>query len=334
MPQDPDWFVIALPTHLTWGAHPAFWRAVLVEDCRKSTPAAFTGRNLLRPFQALHTQHGVVLDQIMMLVDVPRERVIIAAFPSFIGPTVGNSTRSLSDMPHLGLSDGTSEAIDEPIPDIGQQIRYLASSTESEILAGFGLRMLSIKAEDGSPWRIVLQEFDASPSEVLSSDGDSLTQLGAAKVENVVRGAVTAAASWLPNTHTGTSAPVQVQVKVEHQIASPRLHEPLTQRPHPKSAVGSHPIQSRTQVEIHGSSQSGFATNPIVRAFWNGDFVGELKSIGGRFVFDIQSAGTLRLKSRFRTASVDIVSAGSVIYLGWDRTWGRLIADRNPYPGK
>lgn len=100
------------------------------------------------------------------------------------------------------------------------------------------------------------------------------------------------------------------------------------------------PSSPTSRVEIQGSTQLGFGNNPTVKVFWNGRQVGAMKSIGGKFAFDIEGGGDLLLKASFRTARLRVASPktskgrGGVarVYLAWDRTSGKLIASGRPIP--
>jgi hypothetical protein len=327
-----EWFQASLPAHLTWGGDPAFWRSAIIAESRKSNPAAFIGRNLMRSFGVLHTQRGVILDLIMMLVDVQNERAVIAAFPSFVGPTVGAGIPMPSDEQLAVLRNGGRvETADMRTVGGDPQARGLAAASESHTLAECGLRGLSIKGPVGDTWKVVVHEFDGRPEDLLNADGHTLTPLGVMKIENLARGAVTAAASWVPTIGPAQTSALQVRVDGTSPTTGPSLSQSLAPATAPTSAryIGEH--RTRAVVEVHGSSQNGFANNPMVKVFWNGSIVGELKSLGGHLEFNIESAGELRLKSGFRSTTVQINSDGSAIYLRWDRTWGRLIASSDPY---
>lgn len=68
-----------------------YWRNVLVDECRKRDPRAFTGKNKLR--YATHLNLGPatpgvsLLNGVMLLVDTSREKVVLAAFPAWTQPT-------------------------------------------------------------------------------------------------------------------------------------------------------------------------------------------------------------------------------------------------------
>lgn len=92
----------------------------------------------------------------------------------------------------------------------------------------------------------------------------------------------------------------------------------------------SHRPRTRATVEIVGSTQTGFLNYPAVKVYWNDKEIGRVPH-GGTFDFEIEADGEVRLKYSFRSARVAVkVSDPTKIYLGWDRTWGRLIASRNP----
>lgn len=332
MSESPRWFQVGLPAHLTWGANPMFWRSAIVAESRRNEPSAFLGRNLMRPFRALHTQVGVALDLVLMLVDVPAERVTIAAFPSFLGPTVGAGHPVPNGEQLLAMRNG------DPVPGqvkvIGgdPEARAAAAVAEDRVLNEFGLRTLELAGPQGDSWRVVVHEFDARADEVLNPDGHSLTQFGAEKLENLVRGTVSAASHWLLADVSAADA-LQVHVDPISPAAGPRLEESLAGESTGRSSASA-PVQTQqAQILIRGSSQTGFVSNPTVKAYWNGALVGELKSLGGHLVFAIDKAGDLRLKCGLRSANIRVESTGGTVYLGWDRTWGRLVATRSPYMG-
>ena len=207
--ENPIWFQVDLPAAMTWSNDPVFWRGVIVAECRKSDPSAFTGRNLLSSFVALHSVEGVVLDLILMLIDVPRERIAIAAFPSFIGPTIGSG---LAD-PTIGDDPSAQEA---------------AAAAETRELERYGLSSLSVVGTDGSNWRVVFDVFDARPEGALGPDGHTLTRLGTDKVAGLVEGTVLAASSWLPRYVEGPPSLVHVRIEHRSPATGPTLRQSLT----------------------------------------------------------------------------------------------------------
>ena len=107
--------------------------------------------------------------------------------------------------------------------------------------------------------------------------------------------------------------------------ATPTAGEPATG----SASAGTPRAQAR--VDIHGSTQTGFATNPTLKVYWNGRQVGSLKSVGGCFACDIEADGELRLKWAFRSAVVQVKASGiTTIYLQWDRFSGKLITSHQP----
>jgi hypothetical protein len=86
---------------------------------------------------------------------------------------------------------------------------------------------------------------------------------------------------------------------------------------------------SKSQVEILGSTQSGFINMPTIKVFWNGKHVGRVEH-GGRFTFDIETEGEVRFKYLFRSASLRIKPGSRTrVQLSWDRASGKLIAARS-----
>lgn len=73
-----------------WGTG---WRQLLVDELRKTDPEAFTGPNKLRfAFQG-PTEHTAPLgasltfeNGVMVLSDTPRDKIVLAAFPMWMGP--------------------------------------------------------------------------------------------------------------------------------------------------------------------------------------------------------------------------------------------------------
>jgi hypothetical protein len=211
------------------------------------------------------------------------------------------------------------------------EARGAAAAAENRILDQFGLRQVPLIGPDQSKWRVVLSDFAARADEVLGPDGHTLTASGIAHVEHLVRGTLSAASSWLLPRSGEESIPLEILVDPASPASGPSLKESLETGSPPQGSVAGQ--TARPRVEIHGSRQGGFATNPTVKAFWNGQPVGELKSLGGHLTFDIASGGELRLKSGLRSATVQVGSLGGHVHLGWDRMWGRLIAGSEPYAG-
>ncbi|MBB1496151.1 ankyrin repeat domain-containing protein [Propioniciclava sp. MC1595] len=112
------------------------------------------------------------------------------------------------------------------------------------------------------------------------------------------------------------------------QKREPAKHQPTAQ-PH---NVLQQPSGSRatTTVEVIGSTQTGFINKPTIKVYWNGTEIGRVEH-GGRLHFDIDSDGEVRFRYAFRSAKTQVTLAGATkIYLGWDRTWGRLVASSDP----
>lgn len=72
-----------------WGT---YWRNALVSEIRKKDPLAFSGPNKFRfayqgPTDPLSTVHITFQNGVLALVDGPRDAVVLAAFPMWLGPT-------------------------------------------------------------------------------------------------------------------------------------------------------------------------------------------------------------------------------------------------------
>lgn len=135
-----------------------------------------------------------------------------------------------------------------------------------------------------------------------------------------------------PHARAQWTAPQQQQATpttASRPTIPPTVSPPVSDRP-------VRPTGSRTpratrmgwrRIDIVGSNQTEFVTNPTVKVIWNGRKIGTLKSFGGRFAFRIQSGGELRLKSGWRSTSVALTaSRNTTVRLEWDRKWGKLVA--------
>ncbi|MGV9195291.1 CFI-box-CTERM domain-containing protein [Microbacterium sp. MC2] len=272
----PEWYQVGLPDHLTWHSNAPFWRSAVIAESRKTEPSAFAGRNLLRVFQPLHTQYGVVLDLILVLIDVPRERVLLAAFPGFLGMTTGAGIPMPTEEQREAMRRGEKvSASDVPILGGDKGLRAAAAAAEQRIAAESGVRQVGILGPDGDRWSVYLQELPARAPDFLEADGHTLTQQGAQRVERFVRGVVTAAREWVPEGDGSRRGDVVVQVKHASPVTGPTLKESLAPSESPAQAPKSGGCYVATAV--YGSYD---APEVWVLRRWRDDKL--LKSVGGR----------------------------------------------------
>jgi len=238
----PDWYQVGLPAHLSWHGNAQFWRSAVITESRKNDQSAFTGRNLLRVFQPLHTQYGVALDLILVLLDVPRERVLLAAFPSYLGSTTGAGIPMPTMEQHDAMRRGESvRAGDVPVIGGDENLRNEAAAAEQRIAAENDIHQQSIFGPDGAKWSVYLQEFSLRPSGLLEADGHTLTIDGARRVERFVRGVVMAAREWVPANDESRRGEVEVSVQRASPVTGPSLREslaPSEQTPQPATKSG------------------------------------------------------------------------------------------------
>jgi hypothetical protein len=84
------------------------------------------------------------------------------------------------------------------------------------------------------------------------------------------------------------------------------------------------PLGVTTKVAVRGYREL-FAINPNVKIFWGGIAVGEVGR-EGRFEFERHGGGTLKFKSSFRSANIEVpAGANVVVQLAWDRILGKLL---------
>jgi len=224
----PEWYQVGLPAHLTWQGNAQFWRSAVIAEARKSDASAFAGRNLLRVFQALHTQKGVALDLILTLIDVPRNRVLLAAFPSFLGSTTGAGIPMPTDEQMAAMRRGEEVPASEvPIVGGNAKAREAAAAAEQRIAAENGLTQRGIPGPDGAKWSVYLQGFSMPAPEFLEADGHTLTASGAQRMERFVRGVVTAAREWVPSTDGAHRGDVVIQIQRKSPVTGLPLRESL-----------------------------------------------------------------------------------------------------------
>lgn len=225
----PDWYSVRLPREATWMSHPEFCRSAIVTEARKFDSSAFAGRNLMRVFDARHTQRDVVLEPVIVLVDVPRERVVLAAFPSVLGLTIGNGIPMPTDEQYAVLRRRETIAEVRRI-GVDEELRHAAASAEQRVANENGIRRISVdgpNGPDGGKWGMYLQQISARPSDFLEADGHTLTQSGAHRVALFVRGVVLALREWIPDRDGTQRGELDVEVTKTSPIAGPSLEESL-----------------------------------------------------------------------------------------------------------
>jgi hypothetical protein len=117
----------------------------------------------------------------MVMADAVLNEVTLVLFPSFLGATIGNDSRS------IGLADTPAEAAE----------RDKANEAEQAAARRAGLTIESIPGPDGASWRVFLKSDAMSASELLAPDGNTLTPTGHQRVESFVREVLTAVGQWV-----------------------------------------------------------------------------------------------------------------------------------------
>lgn len=241
----PEWFQVGLPPHMTWQGNAPFWRSAVVAEARRSAPDAFTGRNLMRVFGVLHTQQGVVLDLIMVIVDVPRQRVLLAAFPSFLGGTVGAGFPMPTAEQHERMRRGERlEHGEVAVVGGDESARNSAAAAEERIAVEYGLRHLAIPGPDGDKWKVFIQEVTSQAGEFLEPDGHTLSPAGTTQVERFVRGVVLASREWVPTSDSSGHADLEIQVQRVSPVTGPSLQESLAPNSASSAPTSSTPARS------------------------------------------------------------------------------------------
>ncbi|WP_240423919.1 TM2 domain-containing protein [Microbacterium halotolerans] len=234
----PKWFSVRLPGVSSWTAHSEYWRSAIVDEARKFDSSAFTGRNLMRVFNALHTQRGVVLEPVMVLIDVPRERVVLAAFPGFFGDTIGNGV----PVPTLEQNAAGENVHGVQFVGADDNLRNAAAAAERRVADENNLHSLRIEGPDDRKWNVYLKQLSAQPSDFLEADGHTLTQSGAHRMAVFVRGVVLACREWLREQSRTELSALDVQVTKSSPTKGPILQESLapagTKSPQPTPPGG------------------------------------------------------------------------------------------------
>ena len=215
---------------------------------------------------------------------------------------------------------------------------YSALTIAAQLGSPVGRRPSNIPASDFTKIVVALLRAGASPRPMyetglmLSQDTqiaplDQVSRLVASDdYWSIIYVAPHARAQWMAPSQQASPA----------TASRPAIHPPVSQ---PGSRLPAPQTGSRapgatstewSSVEIFGSNQTGFATNPTVKVIWNGRSIGTLKSLGGRFAFKIQSGGELRLKAGWRSTTVALTAGDTRVRLEWDRTWGKLVATTEP----
>ena len=158
-----------------------YWRNVLVDECRKRDPRAFTGKNKLR--YAMHLNLGsatpgvYLTNGVMLLVDTSREKVVLAAFPAWTDPTrLARTDAEREDLDARGESAAKANNVEiKELPGLtgGNEIVYMRelAVAEADFLVGDGYGTFTAAGEE----QISLfgQAVLAAASAFLDDDGDS-----------------------------------------------------------------------------------------------------------------------------------------------------------------
>lgn len=131
-----------------------------------------------------------------------------------------------------------------------------------------------------------------------------------------------------PSDTTVAPPPPSPPSQITTAVTDPGLRQTLTVASEDGTNISSErnedSSQGLTEVSIRGYREV-FAMNPRVKVFWNEATVGEVGR-DGSFQFMRRGNGTLKFKSSFRSAAIDVPSgANVVVQLAWDRISGKLI---------
>lgn len=307
----PNWFEVGFSPKFAWWSEPNYWAKKLIANYQQRDAAAYAYPVGMEAYKIRHTLLGVVLDSVMVLIDRNRGPALVVAFPAFIGSTVGAPL-------YVGQA-GKPEAKEK------------AAEAERQMMKRAGLDDFALIGPDESKWKVVAQELSLSEaSELFDRDGRTLTEAGALRIEKFIRDVLAAVGEWVFTSEEARSRFSDLQVEVSEASMAISSVIPSAERPANDSVIASN-SRAQAQVEIYGSTQTGFITNPTLSVHWNGRLVGNLKSVGGHFAFGIEGDGELRLKWAFRSARVQVKASGiTPIYLQWDRFSGKLVTSHKP----
>lgn len=307
----PNWFEVGLSPEFEWWSDPNYWAKKLIAEYQQRNVATYAYPVGMEAYKIRHTLLGVVMDSVMVLIDRNRGRALLVAFPAFFGSTVGGPLYA----GHAGNPDAKEKAVE----------------AERRMMAHAGLDDLALMGPDESRWKVVAQELSLSDSsELFDRDGRTLAEAGVLRIEKFVRDVLAAAGEWVFISEEARSRFSGLQVEVSKVSMAISSVTPPADRPTNDSAIANNP-SAQAQVEIYGSAQTGFISNPTLSVYWNGRLIGRMKSVGGHFAFDIDADGELRLKWAFRSARVQVKASGiTPVYLKWDQFSGKLVTSQRP----
>ena len=161
-----------------WGY---YWRNVLVDECRKRDPRAFTGKNKLRFATQLNLDPATIdvslVNGVMLLVDTTREKVVLAAFPAWSGATrLARTDAERKDLDARGESAAKAnnlEIKELPSPTGANEVVYMRelSVAEADFLVGDGYGTFTKPGEEQI--NLFGQAVLAAASAFLADDDDS-----------------------------------------------------------------------------------------------------------------------------------------------------------------
>jgi hypothetical protein len=202
----PDWYQASLPAQMTWWGNWKFWTSTLTDEYQDSAAGRYTYPVGVEVYRALHTVFGVILDSALVLIDRKRDHALLCAFPSFLGVTVGG--------PLFSGHEG------DPAK------REVAAQAELALAEKEGLDRLRLKGPDGQPWTVYVKEVKAG-AEFFQPDGRSLSTVGVLRVEDFLRGVLTAAGQWVLVTDEKKEMLASLQVEVSVTTNAVRPDEPM-----------------------------------------------------------------------------------------------------------
>lgn len=220
-----DWFEAETPVLRHWHSNSQYWRDAIVAEARRLDSTAFRGRNLMRIFLVRPMDSRVVFDSIMVVADVPRVRVVLAAFPSYWGMTAGAGVPLPTDEQLEALRRG-QRVHPEEITAIGgdRALREAAAGAEKRVARSLDIHHGGLADPNGDQWSVFVQELTLAPRGFLEADGHTLTELGLMKADQFVRGVVTAGLEWFPSEMRGEISTRVVRVS---PMTGPALAESL-----------------------------------------------------------------------------------------------------------